>query len=117
MYPLNSLTKFIGTSVLIALLGAFGIPTQAQTNVLSDNFDSTSLGAFGSVYNDASGGKVASTIVAPGSGGAGLALQLSGNITNGISENAYGVNSPVYTPGNNTDTNLSDYTLSFSISQ
>ena len=29
-----------------------------------------------------------------------------------LSENA-GVNSPVYTPGGNTDPNLSDYTLSF----
>ena len=40
------------------------------------------------------------------------ALQLSGNITNGVSENA-GVNSPDYTPSNNTDPSLSDYTLSF----
>jgi O-glycosyl hydrolase len=114
MCALNSPTRFISASTLIALLGAFGIPTQAQTNVVSDNFDSYSLGAFGSTYNDASGGNVTATIVAPGAGGAGQALQLSGNITNGVSENA-GVNFPVYTPGNNTDTNLSDYTLSFDL--
>ncbi len=41
-------------------------------------------------------------------------MQLSGNITNGVSENA-GVNSPVYTPSSNTDPNLSDYTLSFDL--
>ena len=98
----------------IAALSGFSVATHAQTVVLSDNFDSYSLGAFGSTYNDASGGNVASTIVAPGSGGAGQALQLSGNITNGVSENA-GVNSPVYTPNGNTDPTLSDYTLSFDL--
>jgi glucuronoarabinoxylan endo-1,4-beta-xylanase len=64
------------------------------------------------VYNDASGGSVTATIVAPGAGGTGQALQLSGNLTNGVSENA-GVNSPLFTPTGNTDTKLSDYTLSF----
>ena len=39
---------------------------------------------------------------------------MSGNITNGVSENT-GVNSPVYAPGGNTDPNLSDYTLSFDL--
>ena len=86
----------------------------AQTTVLSENFDSDSLGAFGTTYNVGSGGNVTSTIVAPGSGGSGRALQLSGNVTNGLSENA-GVNSSVYTPSNNTDANLSDYTLSFDL--
>ena len=102
----------LGTIFLVVVLGGFSIATHAQTIVLSDNFDSYSLGAFGSTYNDASGGNVTSTIVAPGAGGTGQALQLSGNITNGVSENA-GVNSPVYTPSGNTDPNLSDYTLSF----
>ena len=104
----------LGTMVLIAAWSGFGAATQAQTSVLSDNFDSDALGAFGSTYNDASGGEVAATIVAPGAGGAGQALQLSGNITNGVSENA-GVNSPVYAPSGNTDANLSDYTLSFDL--
>jgi len=99
---------------LIAALTGFSVATHAQTVVLSDNFDSYSPGAFGSAYNVGSGGNVASTIVAPGVGGAGQALQLSGNITNGVSENA-GVNSPVYTPSGNTDPNLSDYTLSFDL--
>lgn len=99
---------------LVAALSGFSIATDAQTVVLSDNFDSYSLGAFGSTYNYASGGNVTSTIVAPGAGGIGQALQLSGSITNGVSENA-GVNSPVYTPNGNTDPNLSDYNLSFDL--
>jgi glucuronoarabinoxylan endo-1,4-beta-xylanase len=106
--------KEIGTIGLIAFLSAFGVDARAQTLVLSDNFDSYSLGAFGSTYNDASGGNVTATIVAPGEGGSGHALQLTGNITNGVTENA-GVNSPVYTPTDNTDPNLSDYTLSFDL--
>ncbi|HEV2454468.1 MAG TPA: hypothetical protein VGY98_09405, partial [Verrucomicrobiae bacterium] len=93
-------------------MSGFGITAHAQTTVLSNNFDSDSPGAFGSTYNYGSGGSVTSTVVAPGAGGAGRALQLSGNITNGVSENA-GVNSPVYTPTGNTDPALSDYTLSF----
>ncbi len=100
--------------VLIAALSGFSVTTHAQIVVVSDNFDSYSLGPFGSTYNYASGGNVTSTIVAPGAGGAGQVLQLSGNITNGVSENA-GVNSPVYTPSGNTDPNLSDYTLSFDL--
>jgi beta-xylosidase len=99
---------------LFMVLSSFGIITHAQTIVISNNFDSYSLGAFGSTYNDGAGGNVTSTIVAPGAGGAGQALQLSGNVTNGVSENA-GVNSPVLTPSSNTDPNLSDYTLSFDL--
>lgn len=99
---------------MAVVLSGFGMAAHAQTNVLSDNFDTYSPGVFGSTYNDASGGSVTSTIVAPGAGGAGQALQLSGNVTNGVSENA-GVNSPVYTPNNNADANLSDYTLSFDL--
>ena len=94
--------KTLGTIILAAALSGFSIAAHAQTTVLSDNFDSDSLGAFGSTYNYGSGGNVTSTIVAPGDGGTGQALQLSGNITNGVSENA-GVNSPVYTPAGNTD--------------
>jgi beta-xylosidase len=100
--------------VMAVMLSGFGMAAHAQTNVLSDNFDTYSPGVFGSTYNDASGGSVTSTIVAPGAGGAGQALQLNGNVTNGVSENA-GVNSPVYTPNNNADANLSDYTLSFDL--
>jgi beta-xylosidase len=98
---------------LIAALSGFSIATHAQTNVVSDNFDADSPGAFGTTYSFA-GGAVTSTIVSPGQGGAGRAWQLSGNVTNGTVENA-GVNSPFYTPGNNTDANLSDYTLSFDL--
>jgi beta-xylosidase len=104
--------KMFGTTALIATLSGFSIATHAQTVVLSDNFDSDSLGAFGSVYNFGSGGNVTSTIVTLGAGGVGQALQLSGNMTEGVSENA-GVNSPVYAPSGNTDSTLSDYTLSF----
>ena len=104
--------RTFGTTTLIAALAAFSISIHAQTTVLSDNFDSDSPGAFGSTYNYASGGNVTATIVAPGAGGAGRALQLGGDITNGVAENA-GVNSPLYVPGGNTSANLADYTLSF----
>jgi len=106
--------KIPGTIILLAALGGFSIASHGQTTVLSDNFDSYSLGAFGNAYNYGSGGNVTSTIVAPGAGGADQALQLSGNVTNGMVENA-GVNSPFYAPGNNTDPSLSDYTLSFDL--
>ena len=75
--------KMPGTIILLAALSDFSIASYGQTTVLSDNFDSYSLGAFGSTYNYGSGGNVTSTIVAPGAGGAGQALQLSGNVTNG----------------------------------
>jgi beta-xylosidase len=99
---------------LITVLCGVNFMAGAQTVVWSENFDSYSLGSFGSTYNYASGGNVTSTIVTPGSGGTGQALQLSGNITNGLTENA-GVNSPVYTPSSNTDPDLSDYALSFDL--
>jgi len=95
-----------------AVTTAFGITAHAQTVVFSDSFDPYPAGAFGSTYNYASGGNVTSTLVTPGAGGSGQALQLSGNITNGVSENA-GVNSPVYSPVGNLSASLADYTLSF----
>ncbi len=101
-----------GTMMLIAVLIGFSVAIHAQTVVLTNNFDSDPLGAFGSTYNDGPGANVTATIAAPGEGGSGQALQLSGNLTNGVTENA-GVNSPIYTPSGNTDPNLSDYTLSF----
>jgi glucuronoarabinoxylan endo-1,4-beta-xylanase len=104
----------LGAAALIIAMCGFSVATRAQTTVLSDNFDSYSPGAFGSVYNVGAGGNVTSTIVTPGAGGAGNALQLSGNVTNGVGENA-GVNSPVYTPAGNADPTLSDYTLSFDL--
>jgi beta-xylosidase len=110
----KEVTHILGRMVLAAALSGFSVAARAQTVVVSDSFDSYSPGAFGSTYNVGAGGNVTSTIVTPGAGGAGNALQLSGNVTNGLSENA-GVNSPVYTPAGNTDPNLSDYTLSFDL--
>jgi hypothetical protein len=100
------MTQTLKAMARVAALGGFVMAASAQTIVLSNNFDSDSPGAFGSTYNDVSGGNVTATIVAPGEGGAGHALQMSSNVTNGISENA-DVNSPLYTVNNNTDTNLS----------
>ena len=106
----NQLFKAI---ILFPALSSFCMATHAQTVVMSENFDSQPPGSFGSVYNDVSGGNaVTSTIVAPGQGGNGQALQLSGNLTSGQTENA-GVNSALYPPSGNTSPNLSDYTLSF----
>jgi beta-xylosidase len=99
--------------VVYFFLAVAGV-TSAQSVVLSENFDAQAAGAFGTTYNYASGGNVTSMIVAPGAGGSGQAWQLSGNITNGVSENA-GVNSPVYAPVGNVSPNLSDYTLSFDL--
>ncbi|MGP8198765.1 MAG: glycoside hydrolase 43 family protein [Limisphaerales bacterium] len=104
----------VKTMAWVAALSGFVMAANAQTVVWSNNFDSYPLSPFGSTYNDASGGNVTATIVSPGAGGAGQALQLSGNITNGVTENA-GVNSPLYTASNNTDADLSDYTLSFDL--
>ncbi|HTY85857.1 MAG TPA: glycoside hydrolase 43 family protein, partial [Candidatus Acidoferrum sp.] len=104
-----------GAITLIAVLSGFAVTTCAQTTVFSDNFDSQPLGTFGTAYNYGwSGGMPTATIVAPGQGGAGRALQLSGNVQSGSAENA-GVNSPLYTPSGNTSANLSDYTLSFDL--
>jgi beta-xylosidase len=105
--------KPLCTITFIAALGGFSVAAHAQTAVMLENFDSQSLGAFGSAYTFA-GGPVTATIVSPGQGGAGRALQLSGNVTNGTAENA-GVNSPLYTPSGNASANLSDYTLSFDL--
>ncbi len=97
---------------LVAVFCGLAISMCAQTTVWLEDFDSQPTGSFGTTYNFASGGNVTSTIITPGMGGTGHALQLSGNVTNGISENA-GVNSPLYTPGGNLSPNLSDYTLTF----
>ncbi len=90
-------------------------PTNAQTIVVSDNFDGYSLGAFGNAYNfgDANANP-SSIIVAPGAQAIGQALRFSANLDSGTSANA-GVNLPAYTPTNNISPNLSDYTLSFDL--
>jgi beta-xylosidase len=101
--------------LLTAALSGFSIEAQAQTVVLSDNFDSYALGTFGSAYNFGdSGATPSSTIIAPGAGGSGQALQLSANLHSGTNANT-GVNLPAYSPTGNTSPNLSDYTLSFDL--
>lgn len=88
---------------------------QAQSVVLSDDFDSYSLGAFGSAYTYGdTAANPSSTIVSPGAGGAGQALQFSANLHSGTSANT-GVNLPAYSPTGNLSPNLSDYTLSFDL--
>lgn len=97
-------------AILVAAMCVGAIPVRAQNTVWSENFDTDSLGPFGSTYNYGwSGGAVTAAIVA---GGGGQVLQLSGNVQSGSAENA-GVNSPLYAPSGNLSPNLSDYTLSF----
>jgi beta-xylosidase len=99
---------------MVASIGFSGT-AHAQTVVAADNFDSYSLGAFGNAYNYAdAAANPASTIITPGAGGAGNALQFSGNLHSGTNANA-GVNLPSYSPSGNTSPNLSDYTLSFDL--
>ncbi len=101
--------------ILVATLGGFSFAARGQTVVLSDNFDAYAPGAFGIAYNYGdSGANPSSTIVTPGSGGSGRALQLSANLHSGTNANA-GVNLPAYAPGGNVSPNLSDYTLSFDL--
>jgi hypothetical protein len=102
-------------TILMAILGDINISIHAQTVVLSQNFDSLSLGAFGSLNNYDGGGNPAATIVTPGAGGAGRALEMTArNITSGSTAN-FGVNIGNIPLSGNTSINLSDYTLSFDL--
>lgn len=101
--------------LLLAAVGGLGTLTRAQTIVLADNFDGYSVGTFGSAYNFGdSGASPASTVVTPGAGAIGAALQFSANLHSGTNANT-GVNLPSYTPIGNVSPNLSDYTLSFDL--
>lgn len=103
------------TIILVAVLCGWSIRAASQTVVLSDSFDGYPAGTFGSAYNFGdSGANPSSTIVAPGAGGSGRALQLSANLHSGTNSNA-GVNLPAYSPSGNVSPNLSDYTLSFDL--
>src|SRR6476620_1436889 len=70
----RQMKQTLRTIALIAALSSFGVRTQAEIVVLSDNFDSYPLGAFGSAYNfgDAAASP-SSAIVAPGAAGTGQA--------------------------------------------
>src|SRR5436190_16937020 len=104
-----------GTIALIAALIAFNFAMRAQVVVLSDTFDAYPLGTFGSAYTYGdSAANPSSTIIAPGAGGGGEALRFSANLHSGTNANT-GVNLPPYSPGGNTSTSLSDYTLSFDV--
>jgi beta-xylosidase len=103
------------TIALIVAFSGFSAQTQADTLVLSDNFDSYPLGTFGSAYNFGDpAASPSSAIVAPGAAGIGQALRLSANLHSGTNSNA-GVNLPSYSPAGNTSLNLADYTLSFDL--
>ena len=109
------MTRLFRTLLLLTIVGGFSFIACGQTVVLSDNFDIYSSGTFGGAYNfgDA-GASPAATIVSPGIGGVGKALQFNANLNNGTDANT-GVNLPAYTPVGNVSPNLSDYTLSFDL--
>ena len=111
----HNMKSVLKMTILMAILGDINISIHAQTVVLSQNFDSLSLGAFGSLNNYDGGGNPAAIIVTPGAGGAGRALELTGrSITSGSSAN-FGVNIGNMPLTGNTSANLSDYTLSFDL--
>ena len=100
---------------LVAAISGLTAVGHAQVTVLSQNFDSLSLGAFGSLNNYDGGGNPTASIVAPGFGGIGQTLELTGRgITSGNNAN-FGVNIGNMTLSGNTSANLSDYTLSFDL--
>ena len=107
--------RVFGMFLVIVAWSSFGGEALSQNTVLSDNFDSYSLGAFGNAYDfgDAAASP-ASTIVAPGAGGIGSALQFSANLRGGANANT-GVNLPAYSATGNLSPNLVDYTLSFDL--
>src|SRR5438477_646577 len=101
--------RIFGKLFLLVAAGSISVSVVAQTVVLSDDFEGHAVGAFGNAYNFGdSGAAQASSIVSPGAGGVGKALQFSANLHNGTNANT-GVNLPAYSPAGNISANLSDY--------
>jgi hypothetical protein len=98
---------------LACLLSGLTTASQAQSVVWSQNFDSLALGSYGAHTTDFAGGATPiNTIVAPGDGGSGQAMQLTFNATNGTTLNLQ-MATLQYAASGNTSANLADYTLSF----
>src|SRR6185312_6435682 len=96
----------LGAMALISALSGFAATTQAQTVVWNagNNFDSEALGTYGSATDFG-------TVVSPGMGGTGNAMELTWNQTSGSSIN-FQSSGASYAASGNTSANLANYTLS-----
>jgi hypothetical protein len=115
--PTKIMKPTFKTISLIAALSGLTLTSQAQTVVWSQNFDSLTLGAYGTttdfVNDPTTPALPAGNIVAPGNGG-GQAMALTFNALSGTTVNLQ-LATPTYAASGNTSANLSDYTLSFDL--
>ena len=97
---------------VVAALSGLTVTSHAQV-VWSQNFDSLALGTYGTTTDFAGGSGLpeATSIVTPGDGGAGNAMEVTFNPVSGLS-----VNFQSGTPASgNTSATLADYILSFDL--
>ena len=106
--------RTIPTIYLIAALSGLTVATQAQVVVWSLNFDSDALGTYGTTtdYGGGSGLPETTSIVTPGDGGSGNAMQVTFYPVSGLSVNFQSA-TPTYAASGNTDPYATNYTLSF----
>ncbi|HKI70314.1 MAG TPA: hypothetical protein VKA67_12035, partial [Verrucomicrobiae bacterium] len=98
---------------LITALAGSTAATHAQTVVISDDFESYTLGiAYGTTYNYGDSAAAPGAGIAPGPGGVGQAFEFFANLNSNVTANT-GANLPAYAPTNNISATPSDYTLSF----
>ena len=102
---------------LFAVFSGLAVTSQAQTVVWNagTNFDSVTLGAYGTATDFSSGVSPALNIVAPGMGGTGRAMELTWNQTSGSGINFQSAGAS-YAASGNTSANLANYNLSFDLS-
>ena len=97
---------------MIAALSGLTVATQAQVVVWSQNFDSEALGTYGTTTDYGGGMPEATSIVTPGDGGSGNAMQVTFNPVSGNTVNFQSA-TPTYAASGNTDPYATNYTLSF----
>lgn len=70
--------RTLTTICAVAAFGGLIITSEAQSTVLSEDFDSLPAGTYGNAYNFSDfSSSAASSIVSPGEGGVGQAFQLT----------------------------------------
>jgi PEP-CTERM motif len=99
-------------SVVAALCG-LTVTSHAQI-VWSQNFDSLTLGTYGTTADYGGGMPEATSIVTPGDGGVGNAMQVTFYPVSGSNVN-FQAGTPAYAASGNTSATLADYTLSFDL--
>ena len=100
---------------MVAALSGLTVTSHAQV-VWSQNFDSLALGTYGTTTDFAGGSGLpeATSIVTPGDGGAGNAMEVTFNPVSGLSVN-FQSGTPTYAASGNTSATLADYILSFDL--